>query len=53
MITTLRLKDATYDKISFIAKEKERSINQQIEYILKEYIKDYEKINGEIKVTDD
>ena len=48
--TQLRLKENTADKIKIIAEEKERSLNSQIEYILKEYIKDYEKINGKIEL---
>lgn len=49
MQTQLRLKEETAKKIKHIAEIKERSLNGQIEYILKQYIQDYEKINGEIK----
>ena len=48
--TQLRIKSATYEKVKSIADEKERSINKQINYIIEQYIKDYEKINGKIEV---
>ena len=51
--TQLRLKEITANKIKIIAEEKERSLNAQIEYILKEYIKDYEKINGKIELPEE
>lgn len=49
MTTQLRLKDDIANKVKAIAQFKERSFNQQIEYILKLYIADYEKINGKIE----
>ena len=51
--TQLRIKTSTYEKIKTIADEKERSINKQIIYILEQYLKDYEKINGKIDVSED
>lgn len=53
MVTQLRIKDELGKKIKKISEEKERSLNGQIEYILKMYIKDYEKINGEIKIKEE
>lgn len=52
-ITQLRIKDETANKLKKIAEEKERSFNQQVEYIVKKYIEDYERINGEIKIKED
>jgi len=46
--TQLRLKDATAEKLKFIADQQCRSMNQQIEYILLQFISDYEKVNGVI-----
>ena len=46
----LRIKDESYEKLKLIAEEKERSINKQIIYILEQYLKDYEKINGKIEL---
>ena len=46
---TLRLKEPTYEKIKEIAEKQERSINSQIEFAIKMYIEEYEKINGSNK----
>jgi len=46
--------DDLYLKLKHIAKEENRSFNQEVVYILKLYIKEYEKKHGEIIVeTDD
>ena len=50
--TEIRIKDITAMKLKKIAEEKERSFNQQIEYIAKKYIEDYERVNGEIKIKE-
>ena len=47
-ITQLRLKENTANKIKIIAKISCRSMNQQIEHILNQFIGDYEKVNGKI-----
>lgn len=39
------------DKIKYIAKENERSTTQEIIYIIKRRIKEYESDNGEISQT--
>lgn len=49
-IFSLRIKEDDYEKIQKIAEENDRSMNKQIERIIKNAIKDYEKINGEIKI---
>lgn len=49
----LRLKDLEYEKIRTISEEKGRSINKQIEQIVYQYIKDYEKINGKISIEEE
>lgn len=46
----LRLKDEQYKKITEVSNKNERSINKQIEYILKQFIIDYEKVNGKIEI---
>lgn len=48
-VFSLRLKDPEYEKIKTIAEIQGRSINKQIEQIVYQYIKDYEKINGRVK----
>lgn len=50
--TQLRIKEKTYEKIRKIAEEKERSINKQINFIVEQYINDYEKINGKIEIEE-
>ena len=47
-IFNLRLDDETHDKIKFIAEKQSRSQNKQVEFIIKQFISDYEKINGNI-----
>ena len=47
---TVRLKDEDYSKIKKIAEMNSRSVNKQLEFIIKNTIKDYEKILGEIKL---
>ena len=49
VIFQVRLKDETDKKLKFITERQERSKNQQIEFIIKSFIQDYEKVNGPIK----
>ena len=44
----LRLDEIVSKKIKFLAKQNDRSYKGQIENILKKYIAEYEKENGEI-----
>lgn len=52
-VFSLRLNDSIYEKLQQIAKKQERSLNKQIEYLIKEYISDYEKFNGKIEIDDE
>ena len=47
--TQLRIKDGTANKLKHIADKQCRSMNQQIEFILLQFIADYEKVNGTIE----
>ncbi len=47
----LRLNTSTYAKIKKLAKENSRSINGQLEFMVKKYLQDYEQENGEIDIT--
>lgn len=47
---TVRLDIKDYEKLKVIAKKNSRSINKQIEFIVKNTIKDYERVAGEIKI---
>ena len=51
-VFSLRLKDPEYEKLKIIAEIQGRSINKQIEQIVYQYIKDYEKINGRVEERD-
>lgn len=46
----LRLKDEQDEKLKYIANKQERSKNKQIEFILNQFIAEYEKINGKIEI---
>lgn len=46
----IRTDKETLDKIKYIAEENERSTTQEIVYMIKQRIKAYESINGEIKL---
>lgn len=48
--TQLRIKDTNFKKIKIIAEEQGRSTNGQICFIIEQFIKDYEKINGKIEL---
>lgn len=45
---TVRMEQELIDKINMIAKKENRSTNQQINYILKKYVEQYEQENGHI-----
>lgn len=49
----IRTDQIIIDKISYIAKEHERSANQEIVYLIKKHIKDYESKFGEIEIEKD
>lgn len=50
---SIRLDKKIKDKINEIAKKNSRSMNGQIEFILKNAVTEYEKINGKIEVEKD
>lgn len=45
---TVRMEQELINKINKIAEEENRSTNQQITYIMKKYIEQYEKEHGRI-----
>jgi len=47
------MSDDLYLKLKFLAAKDERSYNQQAVYILKRYVEEYEKKNGEIVINPD
>jgi len=50
--TGLRLQQPVLEKITFIAKKEHRSLNAQIEYIVQEYIEQYEEKHGNIEINE-
>lgn len=46
----LRVSEPTFSKLKIVAKENDRSLNGQIENILKAFIANYEKENGTIEI---
>ena len=48
--TQLRMDETTAEKIKEIAKRTERSMNAQINYIIKQFLNEYEKVNGKIEL---
>ncbi len=49
----IRTEQEILDKISYIAKENERSGTQEIVYLIKQRIKEYEATHGELIVDED
>lgn len=50
-ITSIRLDCELMGKLKIIAEIEKRSLNMQIEYALEYYIKEYEKLHGEISCS--
>ncbi len=48
---SLRVSEPTFSKIKMLAKLNDRSVNGQIENILKKYVAEYERENGEIEIN--
>ncbi len=46
---SVRIEKGTMDKMRILAKENGRSLNKQIEFAVKQYLKDYEAEHGEVK----
>ena len=45
---TVRMEKELIDKVNILAKKESRSTNQQIVYILKKYVEQYEQDSGRI-----
>ncbi|MBQ3004381.1 MAG: Arc family DNA-binding protein [Clostridia bacterium] len=50
---SLRISENLLDKIKYLAEANKRSANKEIEFILENYIKEFEKANGEIQISSD
>ena len=51
--TGIRFEPELLYKISYVAKENNRSLNAQLEYLSKMCVKEYEELNGSIPVDDE
>ena len=51
-VFTLRLQDEVFEKMEYIAKQEHRSLTNLIEYVLLQYIEDYQDKNGNIETTE-
>lgn len=47
---SLRISEELREKIKVIAEIHKRSMNREIEYVMEEYVKDYEREHGVIEV---
>lgn len=52
-VFTLRLQDDVFDKIEYLAKDQHRSMTNFIEFVLLQYLDEYQKDNGVINLPDD
>lgn len=46
---SLRISEELIEKLKFIAKVNKRSANKEIEFIIEDYIKNYENAHGKIE----
>lgn len=49
--TGLRLDETTYGKLKTLSEAENRSLNNLAEYIIKNYLADYERTNGTIPIA--
>ena len=49
--TQFRCDDELYLKVKYIAQQQERSWNAQACWILRQFVLDYERVNGKIDLT--
>lgn len=47
-LISFRLSEETYKKIKYISEKEDRTISNEIRYILKQHIEAYERIHGQI-----
>ena len=49
--TGLRLEQEILRKVKVIAKRNKRSLNSEVEFIVQEYVQEYEKENGMVEIV--
>ena len=50
---TLRINDKALDQLHYISNLNKRSVNNQIELLIDQFISDFVKTNGEIPLSDE
>ena len=50
---TLRMDETVLKQLHYISKKNKHSVNHQIELLVKNFIADFVKVNGEIPLTDE
>ena len=50
--TALRLPEELYEKVRYMAYVERRSVNMQIEHALQQYVIQFERVNGPIRLSD-
>jgi|LSQX01.2.fsa_nt_gb hypothetical protein len=50
-VSSIRLNFELIEKLKIIAEMEKRSLNMQIEFALENYVREYEKIHGEISCS--
>ena len=51
--TGLRIDETTYGKLKTLATQENRSLNNLVEYIIRQYITEQEKKNGPIEIYEE
>lgn len=51
--TGLRLNESLYEKIKYLSVKEQRSLNNLIEYIVQQYVNEYETNHGSIQIPDE
>lgn len=49
---SLRVSEELLDKIKYIAAQNKRSANKEIEFLLEQYVREYERQHGQIKIEE-
>ncbi len=51
-ITNIRMEPGLKEKITYIAKDNNRSMNQEIIFLIKKHVEEYESEHGEIQIPE-
>ena len=50
---SVRIDGRLLEKLRYIAKSEERSVNKKVILLIRDFVAEYEKVNGEIKLFDE